>query len=80
MDEPGHSESDIRRSGEELIDESGRNPTQRALDEERPTDRPVDTSWSAEPPPGERPPERPTDAPWGGEPREDDPARGGVGP
>jgi hypothetical protein len=48
-EERGHSESDPRRSGEELIDESGRNPTQRAIDEESATDRPVDAPWGGEP-------------------------------
>jgi hypothetical protein len=34
-------------SGEETIDESGRNPTQRRLDEEEP-EAPVDVSWDDE--------------------------------
>ncbi|MDX6511732.1 MAG: hypothetical protein QOE36_1236 [Gaiellaceae bacterium] len=32
-------------SGEELVDESGRNPTQRSLDEDPDTSREVDTEW-----------------------------------
>jgi hypothetical protein len=35
-------------NGEELIDESGRNPTQRRLDEEGAGPVPVDTEWEAE--------------------------------
>jgi hypothetical protein len=33
------------RSGEELIDESGRNPTQRDIDEDGPSQEPVDVDW-----------------------------------
>jgi hypothetical protein len=32
-------------SGEELIDESGRNPTQREIDEGGPSQAPVDAPW-----------------------------------
>ena len=32
-------------TGEEEIDESGRNPTQRELDEDGPEDVPVDVPW-----------------------------------
>jgi hypothetical protein len=32
-------------SGEERIDESGRNPTQRRIDEEQPDQEPVDVPW-----------------------------------
>ena len=42
------SESDLDRSGEELVDESGRNPTQRELDDrsdEGEGSVPVDTDW-----------------------------------
>jgi hypothetical protein len=35
-------------SGEERIDESGLNPTQRRLDEDAPDDAPVDASWKEE--------------------------------
>ena len=34
--------SERESSGEELIDEEGRNPTQQSLDEEGPPDTPVD--------------------------------------
>lgn len=37
--------SELESSGEELIDEEGRNPTQRALDEDGPPDAPVDADW-----------------------------------
>jgi hypothetical protein len=37
--------SERESSGEELIDEQGRNPTQRELDEEGPPDAPVDAEW-----------------------------------
>ena len=33
-------------SGEELIDESGRNPTQREIDEDGPSRKPVDVEWA----------------------------------
>ena len=39
MDEPDTS------SGEELIDEGGRNPTQRGIDEGGASDEPVDVEW-----------------------------------
>jgi hypothetical protein len=32
-------------NGEELIDESGRNPTQREIDEDGPSEQPVDVDW-----------------------------------
>jgi hypothetical protein len=32
-------------NGEELIDETGRNPTQRDIDESGGSDRPVDVEW-----------------------------------
>jgi hypothetical protein len=32
-------------SGEEQIDEEGRNPTQKRIDEEGAEDRPVDAAW-----------------------------------
>ena len=37
--------SEVESSGEELIDDEGRNPTQRALDENGPADEPVDAGW-----------------------------------
>ena len=37
--------SERESSGEELIDEQGRNPTQKSLDEEGPPDTPVDEDW-----------------------------------
>ncbi|MDX6543262.1 MAG: hypothetical protein QOK32_865 [Gaiellaceae bacterium] len=37
--------SEVEESGEELIDEEGRNPTQRSLDEDGPPDTPVDAGW-----------------------------------
>jgi hypothetical protein len=45
------SESDFE-SGEENV-ESGRNPTQRRLDADADTDRPVDDEWETESPPHE---------------------------
>jgi hypothetical protein len=35
-------------SGEEEIDEQGRNPTQQRLDEEGTTGKPVDAGWTAD--------------------------------
>jgi hypothetical protein len=32
-------------NGEDLVDESGRNPTQREIDEDGPSDAPVDVEW-----------------------------------
>ena len=40
--------SERESSGEELIDEEGRNPTQQSLDEEGPSDSPVDGDWDRE--------------------------------
>jgi hypothetical protein len=40
-DEPG-------RSGEERIDDAGRNPTQRRIDEEGAEEAPVDAPWGTE--------------------------------
>jgi hypothetical protein len=40
--------SERSESGEELVDESGRNPTQRRIDEEGQTG-PVDASWTETP-------------------------------
>ncbi len=37
--------SERESSGEDLIDEQGRNPTQQSLDEEGPPDKPVDEDW-----------------------------------
>jgi hypothetical protein len=37
--------SEVESSGEELIDEQGRNPTQRSLDADGPPDAPVDAGW-----------------------------------
>jgi hypothetical protein len=45
-DEPG-------RSGEERIDEEGRNPTQRRIDEEAAAEEPVDAPWGTEDTPHE---------------------------
>ena len=39
------SETEEQESGEETIDESGRNPTQRRIDEEGAAREPVDVSW-----------------------------------
>jgi hypothetical protein len=40
--------SERESSGEELIDDEGRNPTQQALDEERPADTLVDEDQDQE--------------------------------
>jgi hypothetical protein len=40
--------SERESSGEELIDEQGRNPTQQSLDEEGRQDTPVDEEWDEE--------------------------------
>jgi hypothetical protein len=40
-------------SGEERIDEEGRNPTQRSIDEDGPDERPADVDWENEPAPHE---------------------------
>jgi hypothetical protein len=41
------------RSGKERIDEEGRNPTQRRIDEEGAAEEPVDAPWEAEDTPHE---------------------------
>jgi hypothetical protein len=40
--------SERESSGEELIDEEGRNPSQQSLDEEGPPDTLVDEDWEEE--------------------------------
>ena len=45
-DEPG-------RSGEERVDDTGRNPTQRRIDEEGAEEAPVDAPWGTEDAPQE---------------------------
>ena len=42
-------------SGEETIDERGRNPTQRRIDEEGGDDAPVDADWGGDEPAGAEP-------------------------
>ena len=39
---------ELGRSGEERIDEEGRNPTQRRIDEEGAEEAPVDAPWETE--------------------------------
>jgi hypothetical protein len=39
---------ELGRSGEERIDEEGRNPTQRRIDEEGAAEEPVDAQWGTE--------------------------------
>ena len=47
MDDGSDERDERDKSGEELIDESGRNPTQRRMDEtgESEEDEPVDAPW-----------------------------------
>jgi hypothetical protein len=40
--------SERESSGEELIDDEGRNPTQQSLDEDGPPDTVVDADWAEE--------------------------------
>jgi hypothetical protein len=44
---------ELGRSGEERIDDEGRNPTQRRIDEEGAEEAPVDAPWGTEDTPHE---------------------------
>ena len=42
---------DPRDQNENVVDETGRNPTQERMDEEGTEDRPIDADWETEPSP-----------------------------